>query len=52
MPLDVGHRMSLEEEKADIIKKLSDVPHLNSRLDDYRPASRRGQKSRFFSFIF
>jgi hypothetical protein len=34
MPLDVGHRMSLEEEKADIIKKLSDVPHLNSRLDD------------------
>eukprot|EP00474_Spongospora_subterranea_P008945 CRZ09403.1 hypothetical protein [Spongospora subterranea] len=32
-PLDVSHRMSLEEEKADIIKKLSDVPQLNQRLD-------------------
>jgi ATP-binding cassette subfamily D (ALD) long-chain fatty acid import protein len=31
--MDAGHRMSLEEEKANILKQLSDVPLLNHRLD-------------------
>ncbi|XXQ33680.1 ABC transporter domain-containing protein [Plasmodiophora brassicae] len=43
--LDVGHRMSLEEEKANILKKLSDVPHLNKRLDEIALALGEVRKS-------
>lgn len=34
--LDVQHRMSAEQEKANLVKKLGDVPKLQERLEELR----------------